>query len=80
MKDIQNIVELQWPRDSFKLSLLNLSELQTWYASQSPLDMVFIGQTESFKRFMFIKWTVPMTILRFYFKIKNYLCFRKREN
>lgn len=65
------IQELKWPQNALQLSLLSITELQTWYLSQDMRRMVFLGQNKEFQRFLFLHYTLPVRLLRLYIKVKR---------
>jgi hypothetical protein len=64
---------LKWPQDRLLMGLLSISELQAWYASQDPREMIFLGQEPAFQRFIFWHYTLPVKGLRTLYKIKRIL-------
>lgn len=65
------IASWKYPKDASKIAHLSITWFQFWYLSQSPREMVYLGQFKEFQRFVFWHYTLPVRCLRFYFRIKN---------
>jgi hypothetical protein len=63
------IESLNWPQDRKELAKLSITGLQSWYLSKDPTQMVFLGQNKDFRRFIWFHYTVPVRLLRLYYKI-----------
>jgi len=70
--NIDSLLPLKWPDNRFKLALLGPYRLQLWYAIQDPRAMIFIGQTQDFRRFWLIFYIIPIKFMRFGLKIKRF--------
>jgi hypothetical protein len=67
----EQIELLKWPQDRKELAQLSITGLQTWYVAQDMTQMVFLGQNREFKRFIYWHYSVPVKLLRLYYKMKR---------
>lgn len=68
---LEQIALLKWPHNQAELRSLSISGLQAWYLSQDMRYMVFLGQDQRFKRFIYWNYTLPVRCLRFWYKLKR---------
>lgn len=69
--ELTYVRSLKWPQDALQLRWLSIQGLQAWYLSQDMRYMVFIGQDPKFKSFIFWHYTLPVKLLRSFYKIKR---------
>lgn len=67
------IAKLKYPRDKARIGKLSIDYFQAWYCSQEPREMVYLGQFEEFKSFVFWHYTWKVKLLRLYYSFKNKL-------
>ncbi len=67
------IATWRYPRDKAKIGRLSIEFFQMWYLTQNKEHMVFLGQLDEFKSFVFWHYTLKVKALRFWYKIKRNL-------
>lgn len=68
---ILEVQQLKWPQNRTELGWLSITEMQVWYSTQDMRYMVFLGQDRDFRRFLYWHYTLPVKLLRLYYKIKR---------
>lgn len=73
MTDIEHVSQLRWPQDASKIALLGLEAKQMWYLSIDSRDMIFIANTQEFKRFWNKTYVWPVKLKRFALRLRRML-------
>jgi len=74
--DLSKVQLLKYPQDASTIAQLDLIELQCWYAGQDARQMIYLAQTEDFKRFWKLHYLWPLKAKRFLYKFKTLLSFK----
>jgi hypothetical protein len=64
------IAEYRWPDDKKRIARLDLDSKQQWWAAQDARSMIFLAETEEFKRFWFFHYLVPLRAKRLLYRLK----------
>lgn len=65
-----SVYELRWPDDKKAIARLDLDAKQQWWAMQDARAMIFLSETEEFKRFWFFHYLVPLRLKRLVYRLK----------